>query len=197
MTCLEQIPFLDVEASVQPITRTIVRIKVTLTPTFRWNDKVHGQVQPFWLWVENPEEVCVLHHEYLLLRKKDSRQSTEIIFTTPISHPVPPQYVLHVCSDRWLGSDNSAPLSFKHLILPQLYPPHTTLLDLQPLPLAALHNKEFEKLFSYQYFNPIQTQIFHTLYHTDQNVLLGAPTGSGKTVAAELAVLRLMREVRK
>lgn len=39
-----------------------------------------------------------------------------------------------------------------------------------------------------------KTQIFHTLYHTDQNVLLGAPTGSGKTVAAELAVLRLMRE---
>ena len=32
-------------------------------------------------------------------------------------------------------------------------------------------------------------QIFHTLYHTDENVLLGAPTGSGKTISAELAIL--------
>ena len=33
-------------------------------------------------------------------------------------------------------------------------------------------------------------QIFHTLYHTDENILLGAPTGSGKTISAELAILR-------
>lgn len=29
------------------------------------------------------------------------------------------------------------------------------------------------------------------LYHTDQNVLLGAPTGSGKTISAEHAMLHL------
>lgn len=31
----------------------------------------------------------------------------------------------------------------------------------------------------FTHFNPIQTQAFHTLYHSDDNVLLGAPTGSG------------------
>jgi len=31
------------------------------------------------------------------------------------------------------------------------------------------------------------------VYHTDQNILVGAPTGSGKTVTAELAVFRLLR----
>jgi len=34
-------------------------------------------------------------------------------------------------------------------------------------------------------------QVFHTLYHTDENILLGAPTGSGKTIVGELALLRL------
>ena len=34
-------------------------------------------------------------------------------------------------------------------------------------------------------------QAFHTLYHSDVSVLLGAPTGSGKTISAELAMLRL------
>ena len=36
-------------------------------------------------------------------------------------------------------------------------------------------------------------QAFHTLYHTDESVLLGAPTGSGKTVSSELAMFRLWR----
>jgi hypothetical protein len=36
-------------------------------------------------------------------------------------------------------------------------------------------------------------QAFHTLYHTDESVLLGAPTGSGKTISAELAMLRVFR----
>jgi len=31
------------------------------------------------------------------------------------------------------------------------------------------------------------------LYHTDENVLLGAPTGSGKTISAELAMLHAFR----
>lgn len=37
----------------------------------------------------------------------------------------------------------------------------------------------------------VVVQAFHTLYHTDNNVLLGAPTGSGKTISAELAIMRL------
>jgi pre-mRNA-splicing helicase BRR2 len=66
-------------------------------------------------------------------------------------------------------------------------------LDLQALPLAALHNKEFEELYSstIQTFNKIQTQVFQALYTTDENVFIGAPTGSGKTICAEFALLRL------
>jgi replicative superfamily II helicase len=36
-------------------------------------------------------------------------------------------------------------------------------------------------------------QVFHPLYHSDASVLIGAPTGSGKTVMAELAALRCFR----
>jgi activating signal cointegrator complex subunit 3 len=35
--------------------------------------------------------------------------------------------------------------------------------------------------------------VFHTLFHTDSNVLIGAPTGSGKTIMSELAMLRIFK----
>lgn len=34
--------------------------------------------------------------------------------------------------------------------------------------------------------------VFNTLYNTDENVFIGAPTGSGKTVCAEFALLRML-----
>ena len=34
-------------------------------------------------------------------------------------------------------------------------------------------------------------QVFQALYMSDENVFIGAPTGSGKTVCAEFALLRL------
>ena len=57
------------------------------------------------------------------------------------------------------------PISFKHLIPPEKFPPSTPLLDFQALPLSALHIKEFE--------------------------FISAPTGSGKTICAEFALLCL------
>lgn len=40
-----------------------------------------------------------------------------------------------------------------------------------------------KKIYSrkFTHFNPIQTQIFESLYHNNYNVLIAAPTGSGKT----------------
>jgi len=121
------------------------------------------------------------------------RERQEVIFTIPITEPLPTQYMVRIVSDRFLGSTQTIPVSFKHLILPEHHPPHTNLLDLDPLPVSALKDTRFELLYNFQFFNPIQTQIFHSLYHTDSNVLVGAPTGSGKTIAAELAMLRVFR----
>lgn len=116
------------------------------------------------------------------------------MFTIPIFEPLPPQYYVRVVSDRWLHADAVCAISFKHLILPDHHAPHTELLNLQPLSVSCLRDPKLEALYSFSHFNPIQTQIFHTLYYTDSNVLLGAPTGSGKTIAAEIAIFRVFRE---
>ena len=58
-----------------------------------------------------------------------------------------------------LFTENVLALSFQHLLLPERHPPHTELLDLEPLPLGALNNPQLEMLYNFTHFNPIQTQV--------------------------------------
>ncbi|XP_075603901.1 activating signal cointegrator 1 complex subunit 3 [Balearica regulorum gibbericeps] len=195
--CVHQIPSIIMEATIQPITRTVLRVRLNITPDFTWNDQVHGTVgEPWWIWVEDPTNDHIYHSEYFIIQKKQviTKEPQLLVFTIPIFEPLPSQYYIRAVSDRWLGAEAVCIINFQHLILPERHPPHTELLDLQPLPITALGHREYEALYKFTHFNPIQTQIFHTLYHTDCNVLLGAPTGSGKTVAAELAIFRVFNK---
>ncbi len=101
------------------------------------------------------------------------------------------QYFIRAVSDRWLQSETLLPISFRRLVLPDKFPPHTELLDLAPLPVGALRNAKFEALFTgISAFNPVQTQAFPALYETDANAFIAAPSGAGKTFCAEFAILR-------
>lgn len=70
-TCVDQIPAISLGASIQPITRTVLRVRLTITSDFQWNDKVHGSTsEPWWIWVEDPDNNHIYHSEYFLLHKK-------------------------------------------------------------------------------------------------------------------------------
>lgn len=188
---VHQFPKLELSAHVQPITRSLLKIEMTITPDFQFDDKVSGGAEAFWVIVEDCDGERILYHDVFILKQRYSEEDHFLSFTVPLFEPLPPNYFVSVISDRWLNCETRLPISFKNLILPDKYPPHTDLLDLQPLPVSALKNKEYEVLFKgYKTFNPIQTQVFNTLYNTDDNTFIGAPTGSGKSVCAEFALLR-------
>lgn len=188
---VRQFPTLEVRASVQPITRAILKVEVVLRAAFVWNDQAHGQSEGWWVCVEDPERGRLYHSEYWTVQRRTRDADATLSFVVPVQEPLPPQYVVHVVSDRWLGAEHVCTLDFKRLHLPHMPPAHTPLLPLEPLPVSALHNAAWEALYPFTHFNPIQTQAFHTLMYRDCNVLLGAPTGSGKTITAELAMFRL------
>jgi antiviral helicase SLH1 len=193
---LDNFPTLSVETEIAPLNRDVLRIRLSIYPEFTWNDRHHGTSESFWVWVENSETSEIYHHEYFILSRKKLYNDHELNFTIPLSDPLPSQIYIRVISDRWLGAETVSPVSFQHLIRPDTESVYTDLLNLQPLPISALNHPILEEVYGqrFQFFNPMQTQIFHLLYHTPANVLLGSPTGSGKTVAAELAMWWAFRE---
>ncbi|KAI5746607.1 hypothetical protein M8J77_005420 [Diaphorina citri] len=193
---VHQFPKLELATHIQPITRSTLRVELTISPDFQWDEKLHGGSEGFWILVEDVDSEVVLHHEYFLLKSRYATDDHVVKFFVPVFEPLPPQYFLRIVSDRWIGAETILPVSFRHLILPEKNLPPTELLDLQPLPVTALRNHVFESLYGDRFpqFNPIQTQVFNAVYNSDENVFVGAPTGSGKLSIAEFAVLRLLSQ---
>lgn len=206
------LPHMELEVvRVQPITRSMLRIEISLTPDFRYDNNLHGFGEAFWVWVEDADSQRLLHVEPFYLRGYLSGEDEHVLsFVVPITSPVPPQYFVRCVSDRWIGPDTVLPVSFRDLILPKKFLPHTELLELQPLSVraeftAAAVGKDSEseifvesllglrRMFEKRFlsFNRIQTQSFRCLFKSDDNCVLAAPSGSGRFVCAELALARL------
>jgi len=191
---VHKFPKLDVSAVLQPITRSMLRIELTLVSAFQFDIDSHGYSQLFHVLVEDVNGEAILYHQTFTIQNRNKDDEHVLFLTVPIIDPLPPAYFIRILSDRWLHSESTLPISFQHTILPAKFPPPTELLDLQPLPVAAsLQESAFTQLFPFQEFNPIQTQSFHELYKTDRNVLVCAPSGSGKLALANLAVLRAIQ----
>jgi pre-mRNA-splicing helicase BRR2 len=191
---VSKFPRLEVQAQVQPMTRSLLRVELSITPNFTWDDTLHGPTESFWVLVEDCDGEDILFFDQFLLRKEFATSDNNehlVDFTVPITEPMPPNYFISLISDRWMHCETKVPVSFQKLILPERFPAHTPLLDMQPVPVQALKRKDYVTLYpDWEKFNRIQTQVFKSVYEGDESVFLGAPTGSGKTVCAEFAILR-------
>lgn len=124
-------PKLELSVHLQPITRSTLKVELTITPDFQWDEKVrlcwaeeldwwravyvdsrsfhpcfcwqvHGSSEAFWILVEDVDSEVILHHEYFLLKAKYAQDEHLITFFVPVFEPLPPQYFIRVVSDRWL-----------------------------------------------------------------------------------------------
>jgi pre-mRNA-splicing helicase BRR2 len=183
-------PRLQINAYVQPITRLCLRIELSITKDFEWDSTYHGNAELFWIFIEDVDSEIILYYEQFMMKKKYSDQEHVLVFTVPLFEPLPPHYFIRVVSDRWIKAESLVTVSFRHLILPDKFPAPTELLDLHPVPIKAIRWPEAEKLFDFEYLNKIQSQTFGSVYNTSESCLVAAPTGSGKSVLAELVTLR-------
>ncbi|GJD06328.1 Activating signal cointegrator 1 complex subunit 3 [Galdieria sulphuraria] len=215
MRCISLVPQLYLEAEAFPLTSTVIQIQLSWKPHFYWNDHLHGILESqerhpesWWLWVEDTETEQIYHSEQISVTKRlaqeywkhpDKEPQTRN-FSIAVYEPISPQYVIRACSAHWHGADTVVAISFYGMQLPRHETVYTNLLDLQPLHRSCLFlGSHLEQVLypNIRYFNPLQTQVFHVAYHTDENILFAAPTGSGKTAIAEFAMLRCMRTTKE
>eukprot|EP01028_Stygiella_incarcerata_P002773 TRINITY_DN1524_c3_g1_i1.p1 TRINITY_DN1524_c3_g1~~TRINITY_DN1524_c3_g1_i1.p1 ORF type:complete len:2063 (+),score=572.47 TRINITY_DN1524_c3_g1_i1:42-6230(+) len=190
----KEFPRIDAIFKITPITNSIVRVQVEIVPLFRWNQKYHGESEPFWLWIEDEFQTEVYHYQHFFISRKREEGNIQLDFVLPLHEMRKRRMCLIVESDRWMHCMVKELLDVKDIFVDERRSPMTDLLPLAPLPVSILHHPQFQTAYPFSFFNPIQTQIFHIMYHSDENALVGAPTGSGKTVSAELAFMRLFRE---
>lgn len=208
---LQSLPKFKVTIDYQPLTRTILNVTITLDAIFKWRQRWNQSSEPLWIIVSDGREI--IHYEYFIFSESNynltsnyskksnnkNHSSNVINFSLPFKlnknsiESIDKCYTFYIISDRWLGVEYTQSIYLNDIEVPSEEDVHTELLDLVPLPIKALQNEEYEKLFKFKFFNPIQTQIFYSCYNTDTNMLVGAPTGSGKTVVAELAILRTIK----
>ena len=49
--------------------RSTLQVELTITPDFQWDEKIHGNSEAFWIFVEDVDGEIILHHEYFLLKR--------------------------------------------------------------------------------------------------------------------------------
>ncbi|TMW66845.1 hypothetical protein Poli38472_011961 [Pythium oligandrum] len=221
---INMLPFVDIAdgrdgqdgVQVQPFGGNMLRLAFSLQPLFpEWREAAFGRTLSYWIWVEDAVTGFIYHSEYFVLHQsrfwswKEGTQRLNMECYVPVfvsDEHQEASYVIRVLSDRLVGIETYYEVTYtpsygalskaasQKKDKEEMY---TKLLTLHPQPLLSLENPVFQSVYAsrFQFFNPIQTQTFHQLYHQDGNVLICAPTGSGKTICAELAMLRIWNQV--
>ena len=85
------------------LVRSTLSVELVITPDFQWDEKVHGNSEAMWIFVEDVDSEIILHHEYFLLKSKFASDEHTLKFFVPVFEPLPPQYFIRIVSDKWLG----------------------------------------------------------------------------------------------
>ncbi|BGP18968.1 hypothetical protein JCM10213_002613 [Rhodosporidiobolus nylandii] len=189
----KQFPSLEISSSLQPLAHDLLRIRVELRKAFEWSEKHNGSLEAFWVWVEDDENLAIVGLSRVLVRA--NTKTLQLQFTIPVSSAPKALYVRAI-SDRWIGAEEEHYVDLEGLVLPPPPPPHLPLLDLPLLSPQDAFSKHprLQELYGRETptLDPVQTQAFHSVFHTAANVLLCTPSAPSRGTLLELAMWRAL-----
>lgn len=185
----KQMPYAELTHTLQPVTHDLLRITLEIWPNFEWSEKQHGSIEAFWVWVEDEAGLEILQWSRIVMRP-----STRVVrqeYVVAVSS-IPKSLTARVISDRWLGAEYEYPISLSDIVMPDAPPPHLPLLDLPLLSYREAFSRCPLVLQAYKSasptFDPVQTQAFHSVFHTSSNVVICAAGAQSRGVLLEMAI---------
>lgn len=184
---VKQFPTARITYDLRPLGSDVLKIVVKVHRMFNWSTKVHGAVEPFWLWIEDHNGATILQLSHLMFRQTTTTLDVDFIISIPNGR-VPPSVTIRFVSDRWMGAEEEIPISLKTLIMPTLSDAHTPRLNIPYLTLSTLQDPLIRDFYGRQAntFNAIQSQVFWSLTRTRLNALVCAPGGCGKSLLGQI-----------
>ncbi|GMG53170.1 unnamed protein product [Ambrosiozyma monospora] len=186
---LQKFPKISLEGSILPITPSLLKVEIEVTPNWKWDVELHGYSESFTVLVEDCDSEKLLYHGSCDIKKQYINELHVHEFTIPLIDSSQPNFFVSLISDRWLHCGARIPLMLTSLRIPDKFSAPTPMLDLHLIPKSELGYEEFEKVFSYTEFNKVQSQVFDSVYNDTKNVLVCTSKGNGKTDIAILALL--------
>lgn len=182
-------PTAGISFRLRPLGPDILKICIRVERAFTWDSKVHGSVEPFWLWVEDHNSAMIHQLSHMMFRQTTETLDVDFVIAIPNGEP-PPSVTIRFVSDRWIGAEEEVPVPFDGLRMPKVTASHDLRLDIPFLPLDVVRDQLLQDVFSRKLatFNALQSQIFWTLANTQSHSLVCAPTGCGKSVVGHLAI---------
>lgn len=189
LNAAKQFPTVQVTFTLQPITSDVLKISLGVVRAFDWNNKIHGNSEPFWIWIEEEDGSNIIQLSHIIFHP-----TTELLnldFFIPVPNGLPPQSItIRSISDRWVGAEDTITIPLDSLIMPPPAQPHTPVLNLPFLHVDELQPSSFQPGLPRRIhaLNILQTQSYWNFVYNKHNALFCAPAGNGKSTLAGIAV---------
>lgn len=183
----KQFPTVRITYDLRPLGSDVLKIAVKVERTFNWSSKVHGSVEPFWLWIEDHDATTILQLSHLIFRQTTSSVDVNFVISVPPER-LPPSVTIRFVSDRWMGAEEEVSIPLDTLVMPIATESHTPRLEIPYMPLSVIQDPLLKEYYGSQVtsFNAIQSQVLWSLMRTRMHSLICAPSGCGKSLMGQM-----------
>lgn len=97
-------PLVTFDMVVKPITEGVIRIRLLITPDFKWDNSIHGGCQQYVAMVEDPMHDNIYHFEKFIITERNcsSGEPIELYFTVPLIAPHAEEYFVKIINLHFL-----------------------------------------------------------------------------------------------
>ncbi|KAI0693550.1 Sec63-domain-containing protein [Cytidiella melzeri] len=188
-------PTAQISFDLRPLGPDVLKIAVHVQRAFIWDSRVHGSVEPFWLWVEDHNSTTIHQLSHMMFRPTTDIIDVDFVIAIPNGKP-PPSVTIRFVSDRWMGAEEEVSIPLDDLVMPSWTDCHCPRLNIPFLSLDVLQDQLLKDVFARQFatLNALQSQVFWSLTCTRLHSLVCAPIGSGKSLMGQLAIWKSLRQ---